>query len=150
MSLYGAIYTNSLKPLLLPISNPLPPPHSTTNSSDSKRDAYEASYDMDGDCFIKGNIAINSSGVAMRDSDRSFTVLYEELEVGPIIGRGASSYVQRATHRPTGTQLALKVINMFDKSKRDQLIKEVAVLYNADCPAFVSFYGAGGGRRYQE
>ncbi len=97
---------------------------------------------MDGDCFIKGNIAINSSGVAMRDSDRSFTVLYEELEVGPIIGRGASSYVQRATHRPTGTQLALKVINMFDKSKRDQLIKEVAVLYNADCPAFVSFYGA--------
>ena len=57
----------------------------------------------------------------------------EQLELGDIIGRGSSSYVQRAVHKPTGTPLALKVLNMYDKGKRDQLIKEVQALYNANC-----------------
>lgn len=59
-----------------------------------------------------------------------------------VVGRGASSYVQRATHVPSGTHLALKVINMFDKSKRKQIMKEIESLYNAQCPALVTFYGA--------
>ncbi len=96
---------------------------------------------MDGDCFVRGDLQINSCGVAMRDSVKSFSVKVEELDIGPVIGRGCSSYVQRAMHKPTGTMLALKVINIHDKSKRDQLIKEIAFLYNADCPAFVKFYG---------
>lgn len=41
--------------------------------------------------------------------------------------------MQRAVHKPTGTPLALKVLNMYDKGKRDQLIKEVQALYNANC-----------------
>ena len=41
--------------------------------------------------------------------------------------------MQRAVHQPTGTPLALKVLNMYDKGKRDQLIKEVQALYNANC-----------------
>ena len=92
--------------------------------------------------FVKGNVAINETGVAMRDSPKTFTVNPSELKVGELIGRGASSFVQRAVHQPTGIKLALKVINMFDKSKRDQLIKEIRTLYNAQCPALVSFYGA--------
>lgn len=79
--------------------------------------------------------------------------------MGDIVGRGSSSYVQRAIHKPTGTPLALKVraaldgvhvvfsrsqargglqvLNVLDKSKRDQLIKEIQALYNANCDWFV-------------
>lgn len=101
-----------------------------------------ASFDVDGDCFIKGDIAIHSTGVAMRDSPKTFTVVFEELRVGETIGRGCSSYVQRAVHLPTRTPLALKVFNLFDKAKRDQLIKEITTLYDAQCPSLVTFYGA--------
>lgn len=34
---------------------------------------------------------------------------YDELEIGTVIGKGCSSVVLQATHRPTGTPLALKV-----------------------------------------
>ena len=45
-------------------------------------------------------------------------------------------------HAPTQTLLALKVINLFDKSKREQLIREIVALYDADCPHLIMFYGA--------
>lgn len=97
---------------------------------------------------------------------------YDELEIGNVIGKGCSSVVLQATHRPTGTPLALKVswaltssviltptailrnlrlithiailggarcqvINIFDKSKRHQMIREICTLYNASCPRCV-------------
>ena len=66
----------------------------------------------------------------------------EELEYGEVIGRGASSYVQRAKHTPSNTAVALKVINMYDKSKREQLIKEIRALYRTECPTVITFHGA--------
>lgn len=91
---------------------------------------------------MKGDLIINAGGVAMKNNDKTFAVRHEDLTVGPVIGRGCSSCVLRAVHKPTGLQLALKVINMFDKSKRDQLIREINFLYNAQCPSLVKFYGA--------
>ena len=38
--------------------------------------------------------------------------------------------------------IALKVINMFERSKRDQLIREIQSLYNCECPAIIGFHGA--------
>jgi hypothetical protein len=69
----------------------------------------------------------------MKDNPKAFTVVPDSIELLDVIGRGCSSYVQRGVHVPSGTQLALKVINIFDKSKRDQLIKEIQTLYDADC-----------------
>lgn len=86
-----------------------------------------------GDIFIKDNLAINASGIAMRNNPKTFNLEYEELEFGETIGRGCSSVVLHGIHAPTGTQLALKVINMFDKNKRDQLIREIRTLYDAQC-----------------
>jgi mitogen-activated protein kinase kinase 3 len=91
-----------------------------------------------GDVFIKNNIAINANGVAMRNNPKTFTLEYKELEIGDTIGRGCSSVVLQGFHKPTGTPLALKVINLFDKSKRDQLIREISTLYDAQCPRYVS------------
>lgn len=78
----------------------------------------------------------------MKNNPKTFTLNYEELTIGDMIGRGASSVVLHGLHVPTGTQLGLKVINMFDKSKRDQLIREICCLYDAQCPSVITFYGA--------
>lgn len=86
---------------------------------------------------MKDNLAINASGVAMRNNPKIFSLEYEDLDIGDTIGRGCSSVVLHALHAPTGTPLALKVINMFDKSKRDQLIREISTLYDAECPRYV-------------
>ena len=108
----------------------------------SGRGGAEESYVLDGAVFVRDNVAILPNGVAMKDAPRTFVVEPDSLEYGEVLGRGASSYVQAARHVPTGTALALKVINMFDKSKRGQLTREIQALYDADCDCLVSFYGA--------
>lgn len=102
----------------------------------------ERSFSLADGNFVSMNIAVTATGVVMRDNPKMFTVVPEALDLMDFLGKGASSYVQRAVHRPSGTQLALKVISIFDKSKRDQLIKEIQTLYDADCDWCV-----GGGPR---
>jgi serine/threonine protein kinase len=92
---------------------------------------------LTGDVFVKDNVAINATGIAMRNNPKTFSLVYDELEIGDTLGRGCSSIVVHAFHAPTRTPLALKVINMFDKSKRDQLIREICTLYDAHCPRYV-------------
>lgn len=112
-------------------------------SIDTKsQDFAEESFIANGDVFIKDNVAINSTGIAMRNNPKKFTLRYEELRIGDMIGRGSCSIVLHAVHGPTGTPLALKVINLFDRSKREQLIREIVTLYDAQCPSLITFYGA--------
>eukprot|EP00622_Pseudochattonella_farcimen_P006863 FR742734.1.p1 GENE.FR742734.1~~FR742734.1.p1 ORF type:complete len:329 (+),score=29.23 FR742734.1:62-988(+) len=102
----------------------------------------DESYDADDQVFVRGNLAIDSTGVAIRDQPLCFTIAYDELELGEIIGKGSTSMVIKARHTPTGQVLALKVISMFEKSKREQLMMEITTLYNASCPSLITFYGA--------
>lgn len=112
-------------------------------SIDTKsNDPHEESYIANGDVFIKDNVAINSTGIAMRNNPKKFSLKYEDLRVGEMIGRGSSSIVLHGVHGPTGTPIALKVINLFDRSKREQLIREIVTLYDAQCPNLITFYGA--------
>jgi mitogen-activated protein kinase kinase 1 len=111
-------------------------------SIDVEKSFGEESFVANGDVFIKDNVAINSTGIAMRNNPKTFTLAYDELELGQIIGRGCSSVVVFGVHAPTGTPLALKIINLFDKSKREQLIREISTLYDAQCPNLITFYGA--------
>jgi hypothetical protein len=83
--------------------------------------------------YVKGNYAITSTGVVMKGTGRAFTVIPEELEWGgAVIGRGCSGSVIRSRHLPTNTPLALKMINMFDKAKRAQIIREINALFDSD------------------
>lgn len=111
-------------------------------SIDVEKSFGEESFVANGDVFIKDNVAINSTGIAMRNNPKTFTLAYDELELGQIIGRGCSSVVVYGIHSPTSTPLALKIINLFDKSKREQLIREISTLYDAQCPNLITFYGA--------
>jgi serine/threonine protein kinase len=109
--------------------------------NDSSKDVDE-SYTLQNGVFIKDDVAINSQGIVMRNNPKTFKLLYEELEMGDMIGRGSSSVVLHGVHGPTGTMLALKVINLFDRSRREQLIREITTLYDAQCPNLITFYGA--------
>lgn len=117
-------------------------PGSSKLSIDIQDSFHEESFIANGDVFIKDNIAINSTGIAIRDNPKTFTLAYDELDMGDIIGRGSSSVVLHGIHAPTRTPLALKIINLFDKSKREQLIREIVTLYDAQCPNLITFYGA--------
>ena len=98
----------------------------------SVHDSVEQSYIADGEVFVKDNLAINSTGIAMRNNPKTFSLEYDDIEIDETIGRGQSSVVVHGVHRPTRTQLALKVINLFDKSKREQLIRFPMTIYLCD------------------
>ena len=63
------------------------------------------------------------------------------LEMG-LLGRGAGGKVLKSIHKPSLTVVALKCIDVSDKAKRAQLLKELAELDTAYCPHIVAFYGA--------
>jgi hypothetical protein len=48
-------------------------------------------------------------------------VPFTTLELVRLLGRGASSIVQQKRDPATGKNYAMKIINMFDKGKRDQV-----------------------------
>jgi len=78
-----------------------------------------------------------------RLTGKNCTYPYSELSVGAVMGKGASSVVVSAVHAPTRTRLALKVVNVSDKSKRSQLLKELTLLYNIrPMASIVTFHGA--------
>lgn len=93
--------------------------------------------------YVKGRYAITPTGVVRKGTGRAFSVEPDELEWGgAVIGRGASGCVLCSRHKPTNTPLALKMINMFDKQKREQIIREINALFDSNCPCLVTFYGA--------
>jgi len=96
----------------------------------------------DDEVFETDIVKINATGTRMKDNPKTFRLLFDELELGGIIGRGACSVVLEGKHVPSGTHLALKVINLFDVSKREQLVREIVTLYDAQCPNLITFYGA--------
>eukprot|EP01083_Nonionella_stella_P005411 15626_1 len=122
------------------------------NISKRAHDINDLSWNIDANnsTFTRGDMQISSKGIqddSVIESEQTsskgrWLKSIDELEFGATLGRGSSGYAQHATHRPTGRELAVKVINVFDKSLRDQLLKEIEMLFQADCPSLVDFYGA--------
>lgn len=54
-----------------------------------------------------------------------------EVDMLEIIGRGASGQVRRAIHRPTGSELAIKEINISAPERRKQMTNELLMLHSA-------------------
>ena len=54
-----------------------------------------------------------------------------------LLGRGAGGVVARAKHRPTGTDLAVKVVRVEDKAKRSQLINDLSTLLRISKSSFL-------------
>lgn len=63
------------------------------------------------------------------------------VELGSI-GKGACGVVTRYMHLPSLQVVALKNINIWDKEKRHQFVKELTALNAVDSPYIVKFFGA--------
>ena len=97
------------------------------------------SFIVGANAYVKGKYAITSTGVVMRGTGRAFSVVPDELEWGgAVLGRGCSGSVIRSRHLPTNTPLALKMINMFDKGKREQIMREIHALFGSHVRLFSS------------
>ena len=97
----------------------------------------------DGNAFHRQDVRLDSAGALIvkgKKSDK--TIQSDDLETVGVLGRGASSFVNKVRHLPTGQLMALKVINIYDKSKREQLMHEIYAMFNARCGALVAFHGA--------
>ena len=93
--------------------------------------------------FVNEDFVINRQGIAAVNGTevaRISGLRLQHLQLLEVLGKGASSLVRRAVHTPTGTELAVKVLNVFDKGKRDQLLRELRTLYSAAFPWLVSFH----------
>ena len=93
--------------------------------------------------FVKEDFVINRQGIAAVNGTEVARVTglrLQDLEMGEVLGKGASSLVRRAVHTPSQTELAVKIISVFDKAKRDQLLRELRTLYSSAFPWLVSFH----------
>ena len=60
-----------------------------------------------------------------------------------VIGRGASGFVRRAEHMPSGKVLAIKEITVSDETRRLQIFNEISTLLGSgDAPNLVRYHGA--------
>lgn len=66
----------------------------------------------------------------------------DEFEKGPTLGSGAHGHVYLARHRATNQKMAVKVINVYDHSKRKQLVKELRTLLSHNNRYLVRSFGA--------
>lgn len=96
----------------------------------------------------KREFSINPQGLrqgAGRGVEQQYQCSADEMMEFNTIGRGASSVVRKAIHVPTHRFVALKVINIFDKDKRQQLLNELKVLVDGGVTpvrGLISYAGA--------
>lgn len=77
-------------------------------------------------------------------SERNMIIVrsLKEFQVGPTIGAGAAGRVYMAEHMPSKRTMAMKVVNVYDKQKRNQLLKELETLSKHVSRYLVRFHGA--------
>ena len=92
----------------------------------------EASFVINTNKFFHNNL---EGGAVEFQSLESFTI-WED------IGAGACSRVKRAVHTASGTPVALKQVDVYDSSKRHQLVKELNALRSNLHPNLVALAGA--------
>jgi len=95
--------------------------------------------------FVKEDFVINRTGIAAVNGTQvarpyNVELRLADIEMLEVLGKGASSLVRKALHKPSGTPLAVKILSVFDKAKRDQLLRELRTLYSSTFPWLVSFY----------
>ena len=94
------------------------------------------------DNFAFGRNGITKSPVSLGEVSN---LRLDDLQLGPILGRGNSSKVYLATHQPTGQPLALKVLQEdieHSQGSRHQVLAEVKTVFNAKSDHLVAFYDA--------
>lgn len=143
-----------------------PPPLVSTDAEKSSADStsdwpHTAMFGKDGG-FATGGFRITADGMVgipelvtredsdaqldgeVPQSDRNLVIArsLKEFRAGPTIGSGAAGRVYLAEHVPSKRTMAMKVVNVYDKEKRNQLLKELETLCTYTSRYLVRFYGA--------
>jgi len=115
------------------------------NCGQAELEARE-SYTVTDGTFVKEDIAIGPGGIGRSPEDLQSRFKGEEFELGEILGKGASCVCRRALHITSGQQMAVKIINMADPVKRQQLVTELRTLITppgaTPVPQFVNMIDA--------
>lgn len=93
--------------------------------------------------FVRDNLQIEDIGMKLVDKSQYLNSIHaKDLEIKEELGQGCSGIVKKAVHKPTGIEMALKSISIYDKDKRAQLKNDIKVLQNSNSPFLVKFFGA--------
>lgn len=115
------------------------------NCSAAELDARE-SYTVTAGTFVKDNVVIGPGGIGGSAGDHVSQFKIEEFEMQEILGKGASCVCRKAVHIATGMPMAVKIINMADPVKRNQLVTELQTLISPPgvppTPQFVNMIDA--------
>jgi hypothetical protein len=82
--------------------------------------------------FKRGEIEVSRTGAVMVGDRSTSGVSIKDLVVVREMGAGACGTVRAARHRVTGEMFAIKCFNLYDKSKREQFIEEITMLFKND------------------
>jgi hypothetical protein len=93
--------------------------------------------------FKKDNISVGKKGIKMLNTGEIIMVVNpKDFEIQNNIGHGASGTVYKAIYTPSKIPVAIKSINIYDKSKRKQFKNDLKVLCSSVNKNLVQFYGA--------
>jgi serine/threonine protein kinase len=117
-------------------------------SMDQHSKSLNQSFNLsDTGSFSKDNWIVGPNGITQ--SPLSFgeisSLRLDQVEQGALIGRGNSSRVYAATHKPSGKRLAVKVLQAElegSRESRSMLLNEIKTVFNACSDHLVSFYDA--------
>lgn len=140
---------------------PLKSKEEDKSEADSTTDWPSGGYFGSDGGFMTGGFRITAEGmldkplaVTRQDSDvidgdvpqsENIIILVKglkEFRTGPTIGAGAAGRVYIAEHIPSQRPMAMKVVNVYDKQRRNQLLKELETLSTHVSRYLVRFYGA--------
>jgi len=110
---------------------------------DDTEDQCAVSYLSETGKFEKDGFKIGPDGVMQSPAQQGAvsTLRREDLEMGPVLGKGACSEVRMATH-VTGQKIAVKVFDVNDESRRTQLLSELHAMLGKTVPHFVNIWDA--------
>ena len=97
--------------------------------------------------FAQENFAVGAHGITQSPfyAGEVSTLRLDDLEAGALIGRGASSRVYSAVHRPSGAPLVLKVLQTdieHNRDSRHMVLNEIKTVFGAGSNQLVTFYDA--------
>ena len=109
---------------------------------------HRSSYDITADgAFHQNGFTVCSTGMTIDGDSESprkkrYDVKPSDFVEVSILGRGSSSVVYKSWDLKHQRFIALKCISAFEQDKRRQIMNELGLLTNNNCPEIVPFYGS--------
>lgn len=102
----------------------------------------------DGVSFPKSDLKFSKEGISKISTGTTMSSLQKinqaDIHIEGLLGKGASGFVQKGIYKPTNYPIAIKNVNIYDKSKRHQLLNDLKVHLDEGFSSenLIQFYGA--------